>query len=134
MINYMIIAVVGLFSGICASLGIGGGFILLLYFSAFASMPQKEAQLLNLIFFLPIAIFSLFFHIRHHLINYKAVWPALIGGAVGVFAGVLIASALTNEWLAKLFAVFILLIGIKELFTRTEKGKGNYALQGPKAK
>lgn len=134
MMNWIILAVVGLLSGICASLGIGGGFVLLLYLTAIASMPQMEAQLLNLIFFLPIAIVSLVFHIRHKLIDFKAVWPSVAGGFAGVFAGVWIASSLTNEWLSKLFALFILFVGIRELLSKPPKEGIHYADVGPKAK
>lgn len=134
MMNWMILAVVGLLSGICASLGIGGGFVLLLYLTAIAGMPQMEAQLLNLLFFLPIAVLSLIFHIRHGLIDFQAVRPSVIGGLAGVFVGVFIASSLTNEWLSKLFAVFILFVGVKELLAKTKKEGVNYAETGPRAK
>lgn len=118
MMIWITLGIVGFLSGICASLGIGGGFVLLLYLSAVAGMPQKEAQLLNLIFFLPIAVLSLVFHIKNKLIDGKAIVPSVLGGLAGVFLGVLLASWLSNEWLAKLFAVFIFLIGLKELFAR----------------
>lgn len=118
MMNWIWLAVIGLLSGVCASLGIGGGFILLLYLTAAASMPQREAQLFNLLFFLPIAILSLTLHVKHHLVEWKAVWPAVFGGLLGVFIGVWLANILTNEGLAKLFAGFILLLGIRELFAK----------------
>lgn len=133
MMNWIVLGIVGLLSGICASLGIGGGFVLLLYLTAVASVPQLEAQLLNLVFFLPIAVISLGFHIKHKLIDGKAVWPSVMGGLIGVFLGVWIASALTNEWLAKLFAIFILIIGIRELLTKTKPEGENYAEQAPRA-
>lgn len=133
MSNWIVLGIVGLLSGVCASLGIGGGFVLLLYLTALAGMPQMEAQLLNLVFFLPIAVISLSLHIKHRLIDGKAVWPSVMGGLIGVFIGVWIASALTNEWLSKLFAVFILFIGIKELLAKTKPEGENYAEQAPPA-
>lgn len=134
MMEWIILAVVGLLAGICASLGIGGGFVLLLYLTAIANMPQREAQLLNLVFFLPIAVVSLVFHIRHGLIEFHAVKPSVIGGILGVFLGVWMASALTNEWLSKLFAVFILIVGIRELLRPIKKEGISYADTGPRAK
>lgn len=116
--NWIVLGIVGFLSGICASLGIGGGFVLLLYLSVIAGMPQKEAQLLNLIFFLPIALLSLIFHLKNRLIVKSAILPAVLGGAAGVVLGVMIASGMTNEWLAKLFAVFIFLVGCRELFSK----------------
>lgn len=134
MMEWILLAVIGLLSGVCASLGIGGGFVLLLYLTAVAAMPQLSAQLVNLIFFLPIAVISLIFHIRHKLIVFSAVWPSVAGGLLGVFSGVWIASSLTNEWLSRLFAVFILLVGIRELFSSPSKEGTDYAAKGPKAK
>ena len=113
-----VIALVGFFSGVCASLGIGGGFVLLLYLTAVASLPQMEAQLINLVFFLPIAVLSLGFHIRNGLIEFRSILPAVLGGLTGVLLGVWLASSLSNEWLSKLFAIFIFCIGCRELFSR----------------
>ena len=116
--NWIVLGIVGLLSGVCASLGIGGGFVLLLYLSAIAGTPQKEAQLLNLVFFLPIAVLSLIFHIKNGLIVKSSILPSVLGGIMGVGIGVFIAAGLTNEWLAKLFAVFIFVIGCRELLSK----------------
>lgn len=118
MSEWLILGIVGFLSGVCASLGIGGGFVLLLYLTAVASLPQREAQLLNLIFFLPIAVLSLVIHVKNKLIDFPVILPAVLGGVAGVLLGVQFASALTDEWLAKLFAVFIFGIGCRELFSR----------------
>ena len=132
MSEWIIFGIVGVLSGICASLGIGGGFVLLLYFTAFAAMPQREAQLLNLVFFLPIAVVSLVLHIRHRLIVFRAVWPCILGGISGVLLGVWLASSIGDGWLSKLFGGFILLIGLREFFGRSVPSSG-YAKLGPKA-
>lgn len=59
--NWMLIPV-GFLSGICAAMGIGGGFVLMLYLTLFTAAAQKDAQLFNLLFFLPAAALSLFRH------------------------------------------------------------------------
>ena len=43
---------IGLLSGAAASMGLGGGFIFLIYLSAFTDTPQDIAQGANLLFFL----------------------------------------------------------------------------------
>ncbi|MEG0693690.1 MAG: sulfite exporter TauE/SafE family protein [Oscillospiraceae bacterium] len=115
---YLILSLVGLLSGITASLGIGGGFVLLLYLTVITNMPQREAQLINLIFFLPIAIVSILLHIRNKLIVKDVVMKSVIGGILGVFVGVYIATILPNEFISKAFAIFVLIVGIKELFAK----------------
>lgn len=124
--NMFIMSAVGFFSGVCASLGIGGGFVLLLYLTAVAGMPQREAQLINLLFFLPIAIIALIIHLKNQLIEKKLILPAILGGIGGVLLGVWIASALSNEWIAKTFAIFIFIIGAKELlFSKAAEKEDN---------
>ena len=49
----------GLFSGAIASMGMGGGAVLLIYLTVFTSTAQLAAQGINLIFFIPIGILSL---------------------------------------------------------------------------
>jgi len=129
----LILALVGLLSGICASLGIGGGFVLLLYLTAVSGMEQREAQLLNLLFFLPVAVLSLLFHKKNGLIAWNTVRPAVAGGLFGVFVGVWAASALTSGWLSKCFALFILCVGLRECFSKNKK-PSHYADTGPRAK
>ena len=54
---------VGMLTGATASMGLGGGFIQLVYLSVFTEIPQDIAQGINLLFFLPIALLSLVIHL-----------------------------------------------------------------------
>lgn len=126
--NTVLLLFAGLLSGITASMGLGGGFILLLYLTLFTSLPQREAQLMNLIFFLPIAILSVCLHLKHKLIEKSVLKKAIIWGLLGVIAGSILSSFLKEEWLSKLFGGLVLLMGIKELFHR--KAKSGTTKQG----
>ncbi len=124
--EWIIIGLVSFFTGVAASLGLGGGFVLLIYLTAFAGVPQLEAQGINLIFFLPIAALSLIFHTKNKLIDKKPLLPSILTGAAAVVLGVLLAGVLGSKWLSKLFAIFILYVGIKELFhKKSEKTAEN---------
>ena len=112
----LVTGIVSLLSGVAASMGLGGGFVLLVYLTVFANMPQMEAQWVNLIFFLPIGGLALFFHIRNRLIEKKAILPAVLAGLAGAAGGAALAHFLGNETLTKIFAVFLAVIGVKELF------------------
>ncbi len=120
---YIILSIVGLLAGITASLGIGGGFVLLLYLTIIADIPQREAQLLNLIFFLPIATLSIVLHIRNKLIMKEVVVKSVLGGILGVFVGVYIATILPNEVISKAFATFVLIVGARELLPKRKTHK-----------
>ena len=49
----------GFGSAVLASMGMGGGSILILYLTLIAGVPQREAQGVNLLFFLPIGAAAL---------------------------------------------------------------------------
>lgn len=104
-------------TGLLASLGVGGGMVLIIWMTAFMGVDQLEAQGINLVFFLPIALLSCILHRRNGLMKIKPLLPAIIIGIVGAAAGALLAGFAGSEILGKCFSGFILLIGIKEMFT-----------------
>ena len=79
----MIQALVGFLSGIIASMGLGGGFVLLIWLTLFEDVAQRSAQGINLLFFLPIALVSVIMHLRAGLIDKKLVLSLIPGGIVG---------------------------------------------------
>ncbi len=114
---------VGLITGAAASMGLGGGFVLLVYLSVFTSTAQDIAQGINLLFFLPIALLSLIIHIKNKLIDLKLVGKYLMLGLPCAVIGSIVAGVLDVEILRKLFAAFLLYIGISQLFGGTKKDK-----------
>ncbi len=113
----MIEAIVGLVTGIVASMGLGGGFILVIWLTIFADVEQKTAQGINLLFFLPIALLSLTIHIKGGLIDRSLLKKYLFGGIVGAVLGTIASNIIAGELLRKLFAMFLLAFGLRELFT-----------------
>ena len=113
----------GFFSGLTASMGLGGGFVLLICLTGFLGIPQKEAQWINLIFFLPVAALSLFFHRKNGLLG-KGLLPVIVGGLLGAAAGSFGARMLGDADLSRLFSVFLAFVGLKELFGRKDPGEG----------
>lgn len=107
-------------TGIFASLGLGGGMILILYMTIFAGFSQLDAQGINLIFFIPIAVLSLIIHTKNKLVQWKKIIPSVICGAVTAVIGCIIAKYIGNDYLTKTFAIFVFLTGFKELFTKVK--------------
>lgn len=112
---------IGFITGVAASMGLGGGFILLVYLSSFTDAPQDIAQGVNLLFFLPIALLSLCIHAKNKLIEWKLVGQYLIFGLAGVGIGCALAFIIDTDLLRTLFAVLILIAGAKELFHKKKK-------------
>lgn len=108
------------FTGIFASLGVGGGMILIIYLTVFAGFDQLAAQGINLIYFIPIAALSVAIHTKNKLIEWKKIVPSVIIGVIFAAVGTYAAERIGSPMLKKIFAVFILLIGVKELLYKPD--------------
>lgn len=114
-------AVVGFLTGILASMGLGGGFILVVWLTMFADTEQRAAQGVNVLFFLPIALIALIMHLKNGLVNKALVRRCALGGVIGAVAGTFGSQIISNGLLRKLFALFLLAFGLRELFSKTKK-------------
>lgn len=105
----------GILSGIVSGMGIGGGVILIPALITFFYLEQKTAQGINLVYFLPTAAVALFIHIKNKNADIKTA--ALIGafGILGAAGGSLIALRINDSILQRLFGIFLLFIGIREI-------------------
>ena len=115
----MMQAVVGALSGVIASMGLGGGFVLLIWLTLHDGMPQRQAQGVNLLFFLPIALISVVMHLRSGLIDKRLVFAMIPGGVAGAVLGALASQMVGNDILRKIYAVFLLFFGLRELFRKS---------------
>lgn len=109
---------IGFLTGLAASMGLGGGFVLIVYLTLFGQSGQLEAQGVNLLFFLPIALFSAILHTRSGLVEWRIVPFAAAAGIIGAAAGTLLGGLLDETLLRKLFAGLLALVAAKELFHR----------------
>lgn len=121
--NIWVSCIVALLTGVAASLGLGGGMILIIYLTAFAELSQLEAQGINLVFFIPIAILALIFHTKNKLVEWKKILPSILLGAAGAVGGSYLAQYLGSPLLSKIFGGFILLVGLRELFHKAPKAQ-----------
>lgn len=116
----MTIFIAAVLSGIVSGMGIGGGAILIPVLTLALGIPQRQAQLINLIYFIPTAVTALIDHIKNKRIE-KAFLPYLTAfGLLGCTVGSFAALALHDGILKKLFGGFLIFMGIREL--RTKKG------------
>ncbi len=111
----------GLFSGIIASMGMGGGAVLLIYLNLFTALPQLSAQGINLLFFIPTALFSLAIYIKNRQIMWKTVLPVAALGLLGAALGLWLTTVIESGLLTKLFGGFLIIIAIKEFFSKDNK-------------
>lgn len=107
----------GLFSGIIASMGMGGGAVLLIYLTVFLNTEQLKAQGINLLFFIPIGILSILIYAFKKQIKFKKVLPLALFGAVGSVIGYSVTAYLQVSLLSKFFAGFLIVVGLFEIFS-----------------
>lgn len=117
----------GLFSGIIASMGMGGGAVLLIYLTVFKNTNQLSAQGINLMFFIPIGLISIIIYVCQKKIQFKKIWLIVLFGVLGSFAGHWITNFLDKDIIAKIFAVFLIAMGLLEIFKKDKKGIENKA-------
>jgi len=119
--GWIITTIAGFIAGIAGALGLGGGSVLLLYLTMFAGVAQRQAQGINLIFFIPCAVTALIVHSRSKLIVWREALPCAAVGLFGSFGGYALSGMLDESLLRMLFAIFLLVLGVRELFRRPEK-------------
>lgn len=118
MTDWLIPALAGAVTGVLSGFGIGGGSLLLIYMTSFAGIPQNLAQGVNLLYFLPTAAASLPAHAKNGYLEKAALLPAVAAGLAGTALAAWAATALDVELLRKCFGIFLLIIGLRELFQR----------------
>lgn len=99
-------------------MGIGGGAILIPTLIIFTNLSQQEAQGINLIVFIPVAIAALIVHIKEKNIEFKLAFWIIISGVIGAILGSKLALIINSNTLKKFFAIFLLFIGIYELLNK----------------
>ncbi len=108
-----------LVTGVLSGWGVGGGSLLMVYLTAFSNMPQLTAAGINLLYFLPTAASSLFWHCRGRQVDWRVAWPAMAAGAATGGACALLAHGLNGGLLHKAFGLFLCYIGVTELLRKS---------------
>ncbi len=111
-------AIIGLLTGLAASMGLGGGFILIIYLTVFGGVENLSARAANLVFFIPIAVLSVILHGRNGLIEWKIMPRILVSGVIGAAVGTLLGLFINPRIIEICFGVLIAATGIRELFHR----------------
>lgn len=113
---------VGAATGVLSGFGVGGGTLLLVYMTAFAGVDQHLAQGINLLYFLPAGLMALPAHVRNGYVERPALLPAIGAGLACAALTAWAATAMEVGLLRKLFGVFLIAVGLMELFGRTREG------------
>ena len=107
--------------GVLSGFGIGGGSLLMVWMTAVLPMEQRTAQAINLLFFLPTAAASLIFHVKSGQVAWKATVPAALAGLATAALSAWVATMIDAALLRKFFGVFLLFVGVSEIFRKPKK-------------
>ena len=113
--------IVAFITGAVAALGLGGGFILVVYLTSIEKATQLKAQGVNLVFFIPVALCSLIFHCKNKLVDWAVAIPCAITGIAGAIVGFWLCGFCSDGLLRKIFGFFVIAVGISQLLMSRKK-------------
>ena len=116
--GWLIAVLAGAVTGVLSGFGVGGGSLLLIYMTSFAGVAQNQAQGINLLYFLPAAAAALPAHFKNGYVEKAALLPSIAAGLVCAALTAWAATALDVDILRKCFGVFLIVIGLRELFRK----------------
>lgn len=126
----MIDIIAGLVCAVLAAMGVGGGGLLVIYLTLVKGLPQIYAQGVNLLFFLPSALVSLFFK-RKLLASKKklllTVCPTAVLSSLGFS---LIGGYMDEALLRRIFGAFLILAALIQIFSKKSNSKDKRASGG----
>lgn len=104
--------VAGIAGGLIGGMGMGGGTLLIPILTLLLSVGQLEAQAINLIVFIPMAIVTLIIHVKNKLVEFKKLLFSLPLAIVLAVAGALLVKKIDESILKTTFGVFMLIVGV----------------------
>lgn len=104
--------VAGIAGGLIGGMGMGGGTLLIPILTLLLSVGQLEAQAINLIVFIPMAIVTLIIHVKNKLVDFKKLLFSLPLAIVLAVAGALLVKKIDESILKTTFGIFMLIVGV----------------------
>ena len=121
MTDWIIACAVGFGTGIVSAFGIGGGTLLLLVMTLFLGVEGPVARCINLLYFLPTALGSLYYHRKNGYLDKTAIRAAIPVGVALAVAGAVAAAYIDTGLLRKAFGLYLLWAGVSVLWPKKKK-------------
>lgn len=113
----ILLVLAGIAAGALGGMGMGGGTILIPVLTIFFGAEQKQAQAINLVAFIPMAIASLIVHVKNKRVETEGILWIIIPATVLSLAGSMVAQAINGEILKRIFGGFLLLLSVAQFFS-----------------
>ena len=108
---------IALVIGILAGLGVGSGGLYLVYLRLFTDTPQREAQALNLAFFIFALLSAVIYHMIRRTYRDPRVLVSMLTGIPGAAVGSFAAGYIPQEWLRRILGVIFIVAAVYTLFS-----------------
>jgi len=116
---YLICAGIGVAMGLLAGfLGVGGGIIAIPAMMYFLHMEIKLAMGTSLAVIVPVALMGAFKQFQQHQVDLRVGICIAVGGVVFAYVGAWLNKVVDAIWLHRIFAVFLLVMGVKMLLEK----------------
>lgn len=116
----LLLMAIGFLAGtISGTLGVGGGILIVPALIFFLGFSQHQAQGTSIaVLLLPIGILAAINYARNGYVNWKYAFILSIVFVLGAYVGSVISINLPAKVLKKVFAVFMMIVAIKMLFSK----------------
>ena len=113
--EFIVPFLLGVAMGVLSGWGVGGGTLLTVGLTLFLGIEHRQAQAVNLLFFLPTAALSLWFHRKKGFIDKEMFRSAAISGTAAALLCAFLALSVDTELLKKPFGLFLIWAGVSML-------------------
>lgn len=110
--------IAGFLTGLLTGAGIGGGTLLMVWLTNFGGMALRQAQAVNLLYFLLTAPPALLGHRKNGLVERDLARKAAAAGVLAAAVTAFLTAGLEVALLKKAFGLFTCAVGLRELFCR----------------
>lgn len=115
---FLLPAAVGAALGFLTGTGVGGGTLLVLWLTQILSLPQAQAQGINLLYFLLTAPPALLGHRKQGLIDGRTALPAILWGVPVSAAAAFLSAGAAPELLRRAFGGLCFAVGLREVLAK----------------
>lgn len=119
----MLVYVIGFLSGILSGMAVGGGTLLVPSLIFFQGVSQHVAQGVSLASFLPTSLVAVITHYKQGNVKVKLSMYLAIGAVIGAIAGASLAAHISDQWLERIFGLFLIAMGVYEFVCKGKKEK-----------
>ncbi len=116
----ILLLITGILAGfVSGALGVGGAIIIVPFLVFFLGLTQHEAQGTSLaVLLLPVGILAVINYAKGGYVNYKFALILIIAFILGSYFGSALIINIPDKILQKSFAILLLAIGVKILFSK----------------